>query len=782
MEQLWVFGTSEVEKLHDAAADERLVSIKAKRFRHYVDGNWAEALVTCNSIIENYGGTSEDYVIRANTFLKMNECKRAAEDCAIALEKNPSNSSAYCTRGLAYRSVGKLDDAEADYNNALLLNPNDVVIYSNRSAIYRQRSQWRKVIDDCSEIIRRKEDASAYTMRGAAYGKLRELETAASDCERAVYLAPKDSTNHANLALVYSMMAKWDKAISECNLAIDYGRLSASVLTPRAIAYGKLRRFELALADLNLAISLEPAHLNAWSNRVVIFTKLGKWHEVISDCTEIISIDAGNLQAYNSRGVAYHMVGDNLSAEKDLTLVVERENNNMISKGRALGARAAVFCAVKKWKLAVEDCQRARVLDPQGSERYKHIQHTARVAAERAEKDAEDRAESVMEELLKEEANEKLRLLEQKLKKKRKAQKKKNKNKRELSNNDHNDYSSLEVYRTHSSDLEPITDDRDVEIDNDLGIVEYEGNINQNVDHFENSGIDIERGGSIYKIGSAEHLKDLNNVDNVEVREKSNQICDDHCDDGVKEIISEMAALNLPYYIMKNREDNTYCTDNVNEYKSIDYNQPITHSNVVNSKESSELSVQDDRSNLSIVDMLLFFLPTFPMFHGNKSSSSSAKSGQTPLDNSSLNSNHYSALDPSENPSVSSHLIESSVLSDSSCTFRGPIHVTNLAIEESSNAYTYSDNRKGDILIPPDVSFSTQSSLHASKKHDVTTPKKSDLISIGKLAFSLAHVIGRGSFGTVVYAGAHVEFGRAAIKAISKEGKSRINMIRMIDS
>ena len=42
MEQLWVFGTSEVEKLHDAAADERLVSIKAKRFRHYVDGNWAD--------------------------------------------------------------------------------------------------------------------------------------------------------------------------------------------------------------------------------------------------------------------------------------------------------------------------------------------------------------------------------------------------------------------------------------------------------------------------------------------------------------------------------------------------------------------------------------------------------------------------------------------------------------------------------------------------------------------------------------------------------------------
>ena len=94
------------------------------------------------------------------------------------------------------------------------------------------------------------------------------------------------------------------------------------------------------------------------------------------------------------------MVGNNLLAERDLTFVVEKEVNNMVGKGRALGARAAVYCAVNKWGLAVEvswlrynlsmiyiccvqDCQRARVLDPQGSERYKIIQLQARTAAEK---------------------------------------------------------------------------------------------------------------------------------------------------------------------------------------------------------------------------------------------------------------------------------------------------------------------------------------------------------------------------------------------------------------
>lgn len=92
--------------------------------------------------------------------------------------------------------------------------------------MYRARSEWRKVVDDCSEIIQRKEtEAGAYTMRGAAYGKLRELELALIDCKKAVELAPADPSIHANLALVYSMMAKWDKAVHESTQAILLGQV-----------------------------------------------------------------------------------------------------------------------------------------------------------------------------------------------------------------------------------------------------------------------------------------------------------------------------------------------------------------------------------------------------------------------------------------------------------------------------------------------------------------------------------------------------------------------------
>ena len=758
MEPQWVFVSTDDDTLNSLGEEHRdhhLSAAKAGRIQHYFDGNWEEALSACNDIIEKYGGICGDYVIRANTLLKMNEWKRAAEDCEIAIEKNPSSSPAYCTRGLTYRSMGRLDEAEADYNEALLLNPEDIVIYSNRSAIYRQRSQWRKVIDDCSEIINRKEDACAYTMRGAAYGKLRELETAVNDCERAVQLAPKDSTNHANLALVYSMMSKWDKAIGECTLAINYGRLSASILTPRAIAYGKLRRFELALADLNLAISLEPTHLNAWSNRVVIFTKLGRWQEVISDCSKIIAIDPENLQAYNSRGVAFHMIGDNLLAERDLTFVVENENNNMISKGRALGARAAVFCAINKWKLAVEDCQRARVLDPHGSARYKHIQQAARVAAERAEKDAEEKAQSIMEELLREEASEKLRVNEQKQKKKRKTQKKK---KRELSNSRHVPVAGKRVQLCVSAESDDIN--QSIGFDNDLGIVEYRG-VNEKSPELESLKRYLQEGNSTAEREFTEHIARKANLSKIRSLEKIDQNCKSQHDNFVGDIISGTMKLSCVDNVIENTEDLIIGTNDINVTHSVSiYHPTIPHTNAANVIESPDISKHDDKNSLSIVDMLLYFLPTFPMFHVNENSSSSSKTNQ-------VNTNNSVSSDRSKLDHRKCGITNYSAdLRADDSSSGGSAHFEDSIMGGKKNIFSHTDTDNVDEMIP----LSSKPSFHTSRYFDTNAPKKSDLISIGKLAFSLAHIIGRGSFGTVVYAGAHVEFGRAAIKAISKEG------------
>ena len=130
--------------------DLHVFDLATKRAEYYSEGNWPKALELCSEIIGRGNIELGDYIVRANTLIKMNDFSVAIEDCNAALKLNPCSSAAFCTRALAYRFLGRFDEAEADYIKAQELNPDDTVIYSNRSAIYRSRFQWRKVIEDCT--------------------------------------------------------------------------------------------------------------------------------------------------------------------------------------------------------------------------------------------------------------------------------------------------------------------------------------------------------------------------------------------------------------------------------------------------------------------------------------------------------------------------------------------------------------------------------------------------------------------------------------------------------
>merc|ERR1711871_481572 len=190
------------------------------------------------------------------------------------------------------------------------------------------------------------------------------------------------------------------------------------------------------------------------------------------------------------------------------------------------------------------------------------------------------------------------------------------------------------------------------------------------------------------------------------------------------------------------------------------YHPTIPHTNAANVIESPDISKHDDKISLSIVDMLLYFLPTFPMFHVNENSSSSSKTNQ-------VNTNNSVSSDRSKLDHRKCGITNYSAdLRADDSSSGGSAHFEDSIMGGKKNIFSHTDTDNVDEMIP----LSSKPSFHTSRYFDTNAPKKSDLISIGKLAFSLAHIIGRGSFGTVVYAGAHVEFGRAAIKAISKEG------------
>lgn len=504
------------------------------------------------------------------------------------------------------------------------------------------------------------------------------------------------------------------------------------------------------------------------------------------------------------------MVGNNLLAERDLTFVVEKETVNMVNKGRALGARAAVYCAVSKWNLAVEDCQRARVLDPQGSDRYKVIQQSARGAADKAEKEAKENAEMMMQKLIEEEAIEKQRSVDAREKKKKKKQKQKKKN------TGVSRTGSFDLLRnmasTDSSEFLANGGTFDSEDNEMLGLIDCSDDESEDEDTLElenpsrspHVGNDEEVCGverTLFGIHVSDEVRQANTPDKNFTPQK----------------ISSVAIEQIPKSKLQSFTPSTPKKDKSDEELAKIYESTIKSSSKALSNEtpnttgSSAASLDgQDKSSLSLVDMLMFFLPTFPMF--NYSEQQRQSSPRSPTNKTrSLPSSVLLSIEPtadgegetivpifqmvegadqSEEEQDSEYGNYLEIMSDTevsslkssddsdlisghlSPTFSNPPELKRETSAESDGFKTAMTSARslGKIMSLNSLSKAAMRSRSDSFTLPVPPPTKDDVVSVGKLAFSKAHVIGRGSFGTMVYAGAHAEFGRAAIKAISKEG------------
>jgi hypothetical protein len=524
------------------------------------------------------------------------------------------------------------------------------------------------------------------------------------------------------------------------------------------------------------------------------------------------------------------MVGNNLLAERDLTFVVEMETINMVNKGRALGARAAVYCAVSKWTLAIEDCQRARVLDPQGSERYKIIQQSARDAAEKAEREAKDNAEQMMQQLIQEEAIEKQRSVDAREKKKKKKQKQKKKgssasatrtssfdllrNMASISS-DSAELNDCGTFDNDDNEILGLIDCSDGESDNDA-VLELERPVHSTSSSalidLDEQVVCVER--TLFDIEISDEVRAANTPIEKSTPQKMSPIA-------VEQVPKSKLASFTPSTPKKIKSDEQLSQIYESRMKS-ETKVTVTETPKAGSSSSTKQDGSTEKSSISLVDMLMFFLPTFPMFNVSEQQQNPAsprkvrdstsqqflsieeaemmgtniipnfKSEGQLEDTEEDYGNYLEIMSDSELSSIQgSDEVESRVsaspvslkreTSADSDGFRSALsgraripHSSNnnLAKIASLNSLSKAATRSRSNSFTQLTAVGSVGTSTSSDTAKVTPPPTlDDVVSAGKLAFSKAHVIGRGSFGTMVYAGAHAEFGRAAIKAISKEGE-----------
>jgi tetratricopeptide (TPR) repeat protein len=124
---------------------------------------------------------------------------------------------------------------------------------------------WRDCITTCTGLIqtgryRGSVLSRLHSSRGACHRRLRQMEPALSDLDRALALDPENWGAYLSRSAVYGEQKRWDPAIADATRAIELDPRNALGYVNRCVSYHRSGRSKEALPDCRAAIRLEPDH------------------------------------------------------------------------------------------------------------------------------------------------------------------------------------------------------------------------------------------------------------------------------------------------------------------------------------------------------------------------------------------------------------------------------------------------------------------------------------------------------------------------------------------
>ncbi len=167
-------------------------------------------------------------------------------------------------------------------------------------------------------------DATAYNVRGTAYGQAGALREALADFSRAIEINPYYYQAYANRALIYRRMANDEAAMADYGSAIAANPSYDVAYTGRGTIYRLRGQYDLALSDYNRAIELNSVDSRAYHNRGLIFQALGNHTAAIADFTTAIGFASLAGEPYIGRGDSYAAIGDDRAAITDFNEAARR--------------------------------------------------------------------------------------------------------------------------------------------------------------------------------------------------------------------------------------------------------------------------------------------------------------------------------------------------------------------------------------------------------------------------------------------------------------------------
>jgi len=185
-------------------------------------------------------GTTEStaYYFRGAVYYNVRNYTNAVEDFTKSIEIKDKSYDAYLMRGLAYFNLLQYDKSITDLTKAISLNPNRVDAYSARGTAYCVLGKYAEAINDFKVSTSMVDNFYDYDYLGVAYGELGQYENALDAYTTALEIADTDDTISAESISstfkkrgeIYILLKDLESALSDFDSALYFNENNKEAL------------------------------------------------------------------------------------------------------------------------------------------------------------------------------------------------------------------------------------------------------------------------------------------------------------------------------------------------------------------------------------------------------------------------------------------------------------------------------------------------------------------------------------------------------------------------
>lgn len=195
-------------------------------------------------------------------------------------------------------------------------------------------------------------DAALYTRRGEAWFRLRELDRAIDDFNRAIALDKNHDEAYFGRGMALGRNGEIEKGIADLGVYIARNPKSSLAYTKRGVRYLWLGDLDRAGADLHQAVALDPRNAEAHDDLGVVYAQRGDYADALRHFSTTVRLDPGYQKAWHNLAMVLHIQGNEKpaleAADRSLHLNPEDRSSLLLKSeilaalGRTAEAKAAL--------------------------------------------------------------------------------------------------------------------------------------------------------------------------------------------------------------------------------------------------------------------------------------------------------------------------------------------------------------------------------------------------------------------------------------------------------